>query len=129
MVGNLNAGMNAWCDWNLVLDEKGGPNHVGNYCEAPVLVHRDKGSIEYKPSWFYIGHFSRFIKPGSVRIGCTRFSDGIECVAFGTPAGERVLVAMNRGNNAVGFTLRHADRVAPVEIPGHGIVTLLWGRE
>lgn len=127
MIGNLNGGTNAWCEWNMILDERGGPNHVGNYCEAPVIVHTDTGSIEYKPSWYYIGHFSRFITPGSVRLCCTRCTDKVECTAFRTPRGERVLVAMNRGDRAVGFTLRHAERVAPVEIPGHGIVTLRWG--
>ncbi len=126
MLGNLNAGTNAWCEWNLILDEKGGPNHVGNFCDAPVIGHTDTGTVEYKPAWYYIGHFSRFIRPGSVRVACTRFSDAIECTAFRTPAGERVVVAMNRADRPVSFLLRNRDRVAPVEIPGHGIVTLRW---
>jgi glucosylceramidase len=91
-----------------------------------VIVHTDTGEIEYKPSWYYIGHFSRFITPGSVRICCTRCSDELECTAFRTSRGERVLVAMNRRDRPVAFTLRHADRVAPLEVPGHGIVTLRW---
>ncbi len=129
LIGNLNAGMNAWCEWNLLLDDKGGPNHVGNYCEAPVLANPVAGTVEYKPSWYYIGHFSRFIRPGSVRIGCTRPSDAIECSAFRTPSGERVLVAMNRAEQPIRFVLRERESVAPVELPGHAIATLRWREE
>ncbi len=126
MIGNFNAGMNAWCDWNLLLDEQGGPNHVGNFCEAAIMVDRATGAIEYKPSWYYIGHFSRFVAPGSVRIGCTRYADSVECAAFKTPAGERVLIALNRKDEGLDFVLRSADRVTDVELPGHSIATLRW---
>ena len=126
MIGNLNAGMAAWAEWNMVLDEVGGPNHVGNFCEAPVIVHRDTGTVEYKPSWYYIGHFSRFIVPGSVRIVTTRYSDEIECTAFRTPDGERVLVVLNRHDEPVRFTLRSSDLIAPVELSAHSIATLVF---
>ncbi|MDF2908515.1 MAG: glucosylceramidase, partial [Herbinix sp.] len=57
IMGNLNAGMTGFIDWNIFLDEKGGPNHVGNYCDAPIMVNTQTGELMVKLSYDYIGHF------------------------------------------------------------------------
>jgi glucosylceramidase len=44
MINDFNNGTVAWTDWNVLLDENGGPNHVENYCFAPV--HGDTMSDE-----------------------------------------------------------------------------------
>ena len=126
LVGNLNAGMQAWAEWNIVLDEIGGPNHVANYCEAPVIIDTKTGGVEYKPSWFYIGHFSRFLPPGSVQVCSTRFGDAVETTAFRRPDGTYALVAMNRQDEAGDFVLRFEDQVAEIPLPAHSIATLVW---
>ncbi len=126
LIGSLNAGMQAWAEWNIMLDEIGGPNHVGNYCEAPVIIDTKTGRIEYKPSWYYIGHFSRFIVPGSVQVCTTRFCDEVECTAFRRPDGQHVMVVLNRKDCSCDFTLRHEGRIADVALPAHSIATLLW---
>ena len=64
---DLNVGVQGWTDWNLVLDSKGGPNHVGGSCDAPILRLQD-GSVHYQPSFYYLGHFTRFLPRGAVRI-------------------------------------------------------------
>ncbi|MGE5612899.1 MAG: glycoside hydrolase family 30 protein [Bacillota bacterium] len=69
MIGDFNNWQEGWLDWNLVLDEKGGPNHVGNYCDAPVIADTRTQELYYNISYFYIGHFSKFVKPGATRIG------------------------------------------------------------
>ena len=99
----------------------------GHTWTQPNIVNGATGAIEYKPSWYYIGHFSRFIRPGSMRVGCTRHTDAVECAAFRTPDDGRVLVALNRTDHPVSFVLRNRDRVADVAIPVHGIATLRWG--
>lgn len=38
IMGNLNAGAVGWIDWNMLLDDTGGPNHVGNVCDAPMMA-------------------------------------------------------------------------------------------
>lgn len=126
IIGNLNNYMTAWCDWNLLLDETGGPNHVQNYCEAPVIGHIDAGTAEFKPSYYYIGHFSKFIKPGSIRIGCTKYSSSIECVAFLTPSGKKALVLMNATNSAIPFTLRYRNQTSKMVSLKHSIMTLVF---
>lgn len=66
MINDFNNGTVGWTDWNILLDDKGGPNHVGNFCFAPL--HAKNGEIIYTPSYYYIGHFSKFIRPDAKRV-------------------------------------------------------------
>lgn len=126
IIGNLNNYTAAWCEWNLLLDHKGGPNHVGNYCLAPVMASEDFKSVSYEPSFWYIGQFSRFILPGSVRIGCSRFTDRLECTAFLRPDGTKVLVVLNRTDADIPFVLRWNGKIARAESREHSIMTLVF---
>ena len=81
IIGSLDHGMNIFLDWNLLLDEKGGPNHVGNYCDAPVMYDTRTGELRRNLSYDYIGHFSRYIRPGARRIGLSRYTDRQEAPA------------------------------------------------
>lgn len=65
IINDLNHGAVGWTDWNILLDQNGGPNHVGNYCFAPVHADTRTGEVIYTPSYWYIGHFSKFIRPGA----------------------------------------------------------------
>ena len=67
IIGDLNNYVEAWIDWNIVLDENGGPNHVENLCDAPIIIENNDNVI-YNSSFYYIGHFSKFIKNGSIRV-------------------------------------------------------------
>lgn len=63
IINDLNRGCVLWTDWNVLLDEKGGPNHVGNFCFAPVHGFTETGEVVYTSAFPYIGHFpSSFIK-------------------------------------------------------------------
>ena len=64
IISDLNAWTEAWFDWNLLLDARGGPNHVGNFCSAPLIVETESGTVHKQSSWQALGHFSRFIRPG-----------------------------------------------------------------
>ncbi len=76
ILGNLNAGASGWIDWNLWLDENGGPNHVGNDCDAAVLVNTTSHELFVHPQYWYIGHISKFVPPGAVRVDATVQSVG-----------------------------------------------------
>lgn len=105
IIGNLLSGMTRSIDWNAVLDERGGPNHVGNYCSAPIICNPGTGEIFLQPSYWAIAHFSRFITPGSKRIALSRCRSEIESVAFLRPDGKIVLTAMNPTGHDVPLTL------------------------
>lgn len=126
ILGNLNAGMNAYMDWNIILDSQGGPNHVRNFCDAPVMCDVEKDTYEVKLSYYYIGHFSRFIKRGVRRIVLSRFTDQVEAVGFLNPDGEKVIVFLNRTGTDCECKLWDKDRVCELVIPAHSIITAVY---
>lgn len=128
IIGNLNAGMNRYLDWNLLLDQKGGPNHVGNFCSAPILCEPETGAIYLQPSYDYIAHFSRFLPKGSRRVAISRYTSDIQAVAAKTPQGELVLIAMNAGDRSIPVTVSDVRKkmLADWELKPHSIVTIRW---
>lgn len=122
-IGDINAGADTLIDWNLLLDEKGGPNHVGNYCDAPMMYDTVKGELHKKLSLDYIGHFSRFIQPGAVRLGVSAFSPEIEATAARNPDGSVAVVLLNGTDREQRFWLRLGGRFYPVALPACAIAT------
>ncbi len=109
-----------------MLDEQGGPNHVGNLCDAPIIADTVKDEVIYEISFYYIAHFSRYIRSGSVRIGRSRYTDKLEQTAFRNPDGTIALVVMNRTDAELPYVVRHRGELADSSIPAHGIQTLLY---
>lgn len=125
MLGNLKAGVEAVLDWNLLLDEKGGPNHVGNYCAAPVMCD-GQGGLQKKLSYYYIGHFSRYIKPGAKQLMTSCYTDGVECLAFLNPDGERVVIILNRQDKDFELSLRENGQGVSCVAGAHSIKTIRY---
>ncbi|MFY4775048.1 glycoside hydrolase family 30 protein [Metabacillus sp. RGM 3146] len=123
IIGNINAGMNAFIDWNLILNQEGGPNHVGNYCDAPVMCDTDNDAVQEKLSYTYIGHFSRYIQPGAVRIASTKYSDKLEAVSMKNPDETIVLVLLNRSAEEMLINLRIEGKTASFSLPAGSITT------
>jgi glucosylceramidase len=128
IIGDLNAGVDMILDWNLVLDEEGGPNHVGNFCDAPVMCDTETGTWRKNPSYDYIGHFSRYIHPGAERIGFARYSDRLETTAFINPDGGIAAVILNRSDEELTVILRLYGELCDLTLPPHSIITALPGR-
>lgn len=126
ILGNLNGGISGYFDWNLLLDDMGGPNHVGNFCAAPMMYKKGTKEVEKRLSYYYIGHFSRYIVPGSVRIGTTRYTDKIEVTGFLTPEQERVVVLLNKSEEDVTVTLRERGEGCQLLLGAHSIVTVCY---
>jgi glucosylceramidase len=127
IIGNLNAGMNVSLDWNIILDEKGGPNHVGNYCEAPIMCDTKNDTVIKNASYTYIRHFSRFIQPGAQRIAASTYTDKLEITAFRNPDDTITAVLLNRTDSVVPVSIRLAGQLAPFAVPANAIVTALIG--
>ncbi|MDF2484581.1 MAG: glucosylceramidase [Herbinix sp.] len=125
ILGNLNGGMTGFLDWNIFLDEKGGPNHVGNYCDAPIMVNTQTGELDVKLSFDYIGHFSKYIRPGAKRIGLSKYTSDLEVTAFKNPEGTLVLVALNRTQKNIPVVIRVNGELIEFELPGSTIATAL----
>lgn len=125
MVNDFNCGTVAWTDWNIILDETGGPNHVGNFCFAPVHADSQSGKLIYTNSYYYIGQFSKFIQPGAKRISCSTNRDKLQSTAFINPDGKLVVVVLNLSDEKLPFRLSIADKAAPVTSLPHSIITII----
>ena len=125
MIGNLNAGLNLFIDWNIALNEEGGPNHVGNFCEAPVICDTLTGQINYKPSFYYIAHFSRHIKEHARRIATTCYSEKMEVTAFENPDSTIAVILLNRTTEKLPATLRLEGELFYVPCPPCSISTIV----
>lgn len=125
IIGDLNNWTEGYLDWNIVLNEKGGPNHVGNFCDAPIIADTRVDRIYYNSSYYYIGHFSKFIKPGAVRIGFENSNDSIYCTAFLNEDGTTVIVLMNEKNENINFNLGIEESIASLNLKAHSIATYL----
>ena len=126
IIGNFNNYCNAFCDWNLLLNEEGGPNHVGNLCDAPIMVDTNTGKIYIHDSYYYIGHFSKYVKKGAKRIGSSKWCNDIETVSFKNPDGEIVTVVLNMTDNDIDFTFKLKENLIRGKAEAHSIATYLF---
>jgi glucosylceramidase len=124
MINDFNNGTVGWTDWNILLDDKGGPNHVENYCQAPV--HVVKGEIIYTPSYYYIGHFSKFIRPDAKRISTAVSRSTLLSTSFINPDGKIATVVMNQTDKPVTYSVFVDNAKTTLDIPAHAIQTLVY---
>ena len=126
MIHDFNNGTVGWTDWNILLDERGGPNHAGNFCFAPVIADTRKGTLTYTNSFYYIGHFSKFIRPGARRIVSSSNRDLLETTAFQNVDGKIAVVVMNRSDQKLPYVLWMNNKAVKMESLPHSIVTIVY---
>lgn len=126
MIHDFNNGAEGWTDWNILLDETGGPNHVGNFCFAPLHGDTRTGQLKYTNSYFYIGHFSKFIKPGAKRIIASPSRSQLLSTAFLNPDGSVVVIVMNKTDKETDYFLWVDGQAVPVKSLPHSIATLVF---
>lgn len=155
IIGDLNTGSIGWIDWNLLLDERGGPNHVGNVCDATIMANLSSNELFFHPQYYYIGHFSKYILPESKNLetkvastsrytgkstyqcssadgpncrgyGVCNGIDGLQATSFLRPDNYVVVVALNCGDDKIEFKLQFGPRAARTTIPGHSIQTYMF---
>lgn len=125
MIQDFNNGAVAWTDWNILLDETGGPNHVGNFCFAPVHAKTKEGSLHFMNSYYYIGHFSKYIQPGAKRVISSSNRAQLLTTAFQNPDGSTVVVVMNQTEEKFTYRLYQKNQAVEIEILPHSIQTVL----
>ncbi len=131
IIGEFNNWQEGFIDWNLVLDETGGPNHVGNLCDAAIIADTKEQKLYYNSSYYYIGQFSKFVMPGAVRIGA-EYAAGtasvLKQVAFMNPDGSVVMVVMNETDNEESFAAELGEDSVAYTMPQHSIATFVFGK-
>ncbi len=126
MINDFNNGTVGWTDWNVLLDETGGPNHVQNFCFAPIHADTQTGELIYTPSYYYIGHFSKFIKPGAKRVSTTSSRSTLESTTFLNENGTMATVVMNRTANEILYKLIVNEKEVSLKIPAHAMQTITY---
>ena len=130
----------AFCDWNFMLNEYGGPYHNRSWdepvdgpryedksigCFAPVIYDKQKGELIFTPVYYYIGHFSKFVARGAKRVASTKYSEDLQVCAFKNPDGQIVLVVANICGGRMPLVVRHNDVCTKIVLEPHSIVTAL----
>ncbi|HEV2830682.1 MAG TPA: glycoside hydrolase family 30 protein [Hanamia sp.] len=126
IIHDFNSGTVGWIDWNILLDEKGGPNHVGNFCFAPVHANTKTGELIYTNSYYYIGHFSKFIHPAAKRIISSASRSSLLTTSFLNEDGKIATVVMNEGDKEIKYFLWLNGKAAEVTSLPHSIQTLIY---
>jgi glucosylceramidase len=126
MIHDFNNGTEGWTDWNVLLDETGGPNHVNNFCFAPVHADTKAGRLTYTNSFYYIGHFSKFVRPGATRVAGSPSRSSLLSTAFIDGDGKVAAVVMNKGDKEVSYYLWVGGQAAEVNSPPRSIQTLVF---
>ena len=125
IIHDLNNGAVAWTDWNILLDETGGPNHVGNFCFAPIHAKTKEGTLHYMNSYYYIGHISKFIKPGAKRIVSSSNRVQLLTTAFKNPDGKLSVVIMNPTGQKFSYRMYIGKKAVEGTSLSHSISTLV----
>ena len=125
MINDINRWTVGWIDWNLLLDDTGGPNHVGNLCSAPILADTAGDALLHQSSYWTLGHFARFVRPGARRVLCAASKQDLEATAFVNPDGSIATVVMNRSASAIQFALRVAGEDYATQIPARAMATFV----
>jgi glucosylceramidase len=126
MINDFNNGTVGWTDWNILLDEKGGPNHVGNFCFAPLHADTRTGELIYTPSYYYIGHFSKFIRPNAKRVSTVSSRSHLLSTSFINEDGKIVTVIMNQSDLEITYKLYIGQNAVDETILPHSMQTLVY---
>jgi glucosylceramidase len=133
IINDLNVWAQGFIQWNSVLIDNGqgmwgpfeGVNGV-NTCQPPIVVLN--GQVVLKPSYYYIGQISRYLPPGSVRLGATVnfHSQNLYTTVFMNPSSDVVIVLMNSNNFYIDMNITDNGRTMIPRVPAHGILTLIY---
>lgn len=126
MINDFNNGTVAWTDWNILLDQNGGPNHVKNFCFAPLHADTTTGELIYTPSYYFIGHFSKFIEKGAKRVSSAASRSQLLTTSFINKDGKVVTVVMNQSNLKINYFLCVGTTATEVSILPNAIQTLVY---
>jgi glucosylceramidase len=129
IIVSLDNWMSGWIDWNVVLDHEGGPNHVGNFCGAPIMIDTQTGQIYYTPIYYVLAQFSRTIRPGDTALQTSRVLDGLgddDLHSSATVNDDGVLSVqvLNTTKQPIQYSLQIGTQFAEVTIPANAIQTV-----
>ena len=125
IIGCLNNWVDGWVDWNMVLDKQGGPNWFKNWCVAPVIVDPEKDEVYLTPLYYTMAHFSKFMRPGAVKIGCTINHKDLVTTAVKNPDGTIAIVIFNPTSEKHNLEIKLNNKAKIISIDGNALQTII----
>jgi glucosylceramidase len=132
--GDLEAGTSAWLYWNAILDETGGPwaispihgNPDPNSQHPVVIINKKTHEITYTGVYYYLAHFSKFVRPGAVRVQTKGQAKGVRVMSFRTPEGGMVAQVLNSNTQDMPVSLVYHGHTLNLTSPARSITTANW---
>ena len=125
IIGGLNSWLEGWIDWNIVLNTQGGPNHVKNWCVAPVIAKPETDEIYYTPLFYILNHFSKYIRPGAQRIGVENGIKELMVTGCVNPDATIVVEILNQTEQERDYNLTVGNKTATIQIAASALQTLI----
>ena len=125
IIGCLNNWVDGWVDWNMVLDSKGGPNWFENWCIAPVIVNPDTDEVYFTPLYYVMSHFSKFMRPGAVKIGCKIDNIDVLTTAVRNSDGSIALVVFNPTEKNQNIEIKLTNKTKTISINAKALQTVV----
>lgn len=124
IIGSMKNWSKVALEWNLANDGAYKPHTPGGCTECKGAITLD-GAINRNVGYYIIAHASKFVPPGSIRIESVNVGN-IYNVAFKTPDGRKVLIAVNDGNSTAGFNIKFKGKWATTSLSPGGVGTYIW---
>jgi len=129
IIVSLNHWVTGWIDWNIVLDQQGGPNHVGNFCGAPIMVDVASGTVYYTPIFYILSQFSKTIRPGDLAVQTDKQlvdldDDAIHASASISADNLLSVQVLNTSKQPVEFALQIGEQYAIASIDANALQTI-----
>ena len=129
IIVSFNHWMTGWIDWNIVLDHNGGPNHVGNFCGAPIMIDTNTGQVYYTPLYYVLAQFSKTIRPGDKAVKVSQRDedlgdDDLHSSATLNDEGLLSVQLLNTTKEPIAYNLQIGSQFAEVTIPANAIQTV-----
>ena len=134
IISDLESGASAWIYWNMILDEMGGPyllseihrDEAGNYQHPVVIINQKTKQITYTALYYYLAHFSKFVRPGALRIRCGDAIPRVRCAAFKSPQGAMTTEIVNSRKQSITVQLRWGKKALKTRLMSLSITSLVW---
>lgn len=129
IIVSLNHWLEGWIDWNIVLDRNGGPNHVGNFCGAPIMIDTETGEVYYTPIYHVLSQFSKTIRPGDKALQVETQLNGLDSDALhaSSAISKSNLVStqlLNTTKAPINFSLQIGEQFVEVSMPANSVQTI-----
>lgn len=126
MINDFNKGTVGWTDWNILLDQNGGPNHVSNFCFAPIHADTSTGELIYTPTYYYIGHFSKFVRPNAQRMSTSSSRSVLLATSFVNEDNKMATIVMNQTDEKVNYNFIVEGKQSILTIPARAMQTIVY---